>query len=322
LNGIEAREEETTAAGHADPDNTQEEREHPETLEGMGQSANGTVPAGKNMSGTGEPGSGDPDSEESNNEGSSNEESGSEDIEEANHEPDKDQSDSEQSEGIYHPFVTAVTFRSDCAPPSLLFVCQESRTLASKYYQKTFGTPNAPANTYFDLDRDTIYVLYDVFSPNARYFEEFIEEMFRVREGGLMTVKNAVVLVDETFQARRGDLHQLLVADMLERVFPRLEKLTIVLAHWAPEHHDDKSPICFIETIDYEATILNYGLFPPGDGVWQYQGEPNRRWLCYAKLRPTFLKETILRSMKAGDLPPLIPSIDYKLAINGSDGSV
>ena len=84
MNGIEAREEEATAAGHAGPDTTQEEREHPETLEGMGQSANGTVPAGKNMSGTGEPGSGDPDSEESNNEGSSNEESGSEDIEEAN----------------------------------------------------------------------------------------------------------------------------------------------------------------------------------------------------------------------------------------------
>jgi hypothetical protein len=128
-----------------------------------------------------------------------------------------DQSDSEQSEEIYPPFVTTVTFKSDCPPPSLLFVCQESRTLASKYYQKTFGTPCAPGNTYFDFDRDTIYVRYDVFSPKARYFEEFIEDMFRVREGGSMTVKNAAVLVDETSEARRGDLHELLVADMLER---------------------------------------------------------------------------------------------------------
>jgi hypothetical protein len=53
-----------------------------------------------------------------------------------------------------------------------------------------------------------------------------------------MTVKNAAAPVDETFEARRGDLHELLVADMLERVFLHLENLTIVLAHEAPEHSD------------------------------------------------------------------------------------
>jgi hypothetical protein len=339
-------EEGTTTAENADPVTLQEERVNPETQEErMGQSPIGNLTASNSTSGTGESGSGDSDSEES-----SNEESGGEDIEEAtpasDSESETDHGDSEEERALQDAqrrsrylnfletchgysdeeddrsdiYVAALTFRSDCSPPSLLFVCHDSRDLALKYYQKTFGTAYAPARTYFDFDRDTIYIRYDVFSPNSRGFEDFLEELFQVREGGLMMVRNAAVLVDETFEARRGELHELLVADMLERVFPRLQNLTIVLAHEAPEN-SDKAPIRFIEPIDYEVVLSAYENYSR-DRAWQKKGPVDVRMLYYAKVRPKFLKKQIARQhgWYGEDTlwPPLIPAIEYKIAITSS----
>ncbi|KUJ11574.1 uncharacterized protein LY89DRAFT_722697 [Mollisia scopiformis] len=233
---------------------------------------------------------------------------------------DESDSESDYEESIRSPFVTEVAFRSDCSPPSLLSVCQESRAVASKHYNKTFATPYAPGNTYFDFDRDTIYVRYNTVSPNGANYPAFIKEMFRVREGGLATISRVAILVrlDEPLSARGGCSLELLVSDILLRVFPRLEKLTIVLAEWAADQ-DDSSSVRFMDPIEYEERILNNGLFPPEHVSGQMQEELDWNCLYYAKIRPEVLSHIISQKMTASDIPPLMPSIDYKLAFKDSE---
>mgnify|MGYP001249281717 CR=1 FL=1 len=44
--------------------------------------------------------------------------------------------------------------RSHCPPPGLLGACRESFSVASKYYDRVFGTERGIAQTWFDFDRD------------------------------------------------------------------------------------------------------------------------------------------------------------------------
>jgi hypothetical protein len=223
-------------------------------------------------------------------------------------------SDVEPEEEIDLLRAAAITaFRSDCTPPSLLSVCRESRAVASKYYQKLFATPHAPARTYVDFDRDTIFVRYDEFSPDALDFEDSLDEMSRVQEGGFMMVKNVAVLADDADEGNYWGLDEPLAADLLMRIFPRLAKLTIVLEA-VERPPGDESPTCFIEPINFEATLSSYENYVE-DRAWQSRERPDEVWLEFATIRPDFLEKITVRSTKAGDLPPLIPAIEYKVAV-------
>lgn len=48
--------------------------------------------------------------------------------------------------------------RSHCPPPGLLGACRESFSVASKYYDRVFGTERGIAQTSFDFDRDFLYI--------------------------------------------------------------------------------------------------------------------------------------------------------------------
>ncbi|KAK2624872.1 hypothetical protein QTJ16_006065 [Diplocarpon rosae] len=59
--------------------------------------------------------------------------------------------------------------RSDCPPPSITFVCRESYHVVVRRYAKVFAYPNSVAQTYFDFERDTLYLRPEAFSRYSAY---------------------------------------------------------------------------------------------------------------------------------------------------------
>jgi hypothetical protein len=80
------------------------------------------------------------------------------------------------------PKYNSIGLRSLCPPPNLLFVCRESFEVATKHYTKAFGTCNASPSTWFDFERDTLYLDWDIIAEEELVPRDFlISEASRVR---------------------------------------------------------------------------------------------------------------------------------------------
>lgn len=53
-------------------------------------------------------------------------------------------------------------YKSQCRLPVIFSVCQESRMVAQTLYTKAFGTSDTPAETWFDFQKDTLYIDFDM----------------------------------------------------------------------------------------------------------------------------------------------------------------
>jgi hypothetical protein len=82
----------------------------------------------------------------------------------------------------YGPEHNPMGLRSQCPPPNLLFVCRESFEVATRYYAKAFGTCGAFPCTWFDFERDILYLDWDFISDQELVPKDFlISEASRVR---------------------------------------------------------------------------------------------------------------------------------------------
>ncbi len=75
------------------------------------------------------------------------------------------------------PKIDLRGFKSDSPPPTLLFVCRESFKIASKRYQRAFGTKWSLPEVWFDFKQDTLYLDYNWYNvydyTNERGFTSF-----------------------------------------------------------------------------------------------------------------------------------------------------
>jgi hypothetical protein len=121
-----------------------------------------------------------------------------------------------------------MVLRSQCPPPNLLFVCRESFEVATRYYAKAFGTCNAFPCTWFDFERDILYLDSDfitdqVLVPN----DSLISEASRVRH--LATFDR--LQRDDCFNFMEGSIYPDYESWLCEilSVFTNLTQPTIVL---------------------------------------------------------------------------------------------
>jgi hypothetical protein len=123
--------------------------------------------------------------------------------------------------------------------PSLLFVCRESREIASKFYVESFSRRYYQPfpETYFNFENATLYLRFDFFNiPAINYL---VDKALNIAD--TERVHNLTILWDPRY-SDRTDFHTPVA--LILWCFPRLKKLTIVIHDFCQESAGD---ILFIE---------------------------------------------------------------------------
>lgn len=167
---------------------------------------------------------------------------------------------------------------SDTLPPSMLFVCRESFSVASKIYKRVFGLHDSVPAAYFSFRDDTLYLRYDNWTSGRYCMDSFCEAVpgFDDEEENVIKIENlAILLRHEELENiwSRIDLNSW-IPELLFR-FKGLKRLTLVVQHY--QHKDSIIPTCFIEPIDFLEAWMNYSCFVTGsedEGILQVPAHP------------------------------------------------
>jgi hypothetical protein len=122
--------------------------------------------------------------------------------------------------------------KSTSRPPHILSICRESHGVVSKYYQRVFATRTSKAETYFDFERDTLYLQRPDYRLgfNHRRFNELPAILLSISDGpNLRMVRNLSIDVDgmTLWYHTHRSLHEW-IADVLD-ICGGLRRLTLVL---------------------------------------------------------------------------------------------
>ncbi|KAE9366464.1 hypothetical protein N431DRAFT_429340 [Stipitochalara longipes BDJ] len=128
----------------------------------------------------------------------------------------------ETDEGDYGPEDQCKKLASPCALPNLLFVCHESYQVAIKYYEKAFGSHHSFPETWFDFERDALYLDWGSKGPELSLDDFLSSEASRVRHLVMHGYPNTLQYHNQALD------HEDLLCDVLN-VFTHLECLTTVL---------------------------------------------------------------------------------------------
>lgn len=169
-----------------------------------------------------------------------------------------------------------VGVKSQCQNPSILFVNHEAHKAAATYLKKAFSSPASVPETYFDFEKDTLYIRYlkfNLLTRNTAYAprdQNAINCLRKLNTEDLAKVKKLAVQVHPDSQT-----HELLedeIAELLS-VFTAVRQMTLVA-----DHHDgcnvrtnDKSPISLIEPIDIYDAFNSYWTSTIPNGVSMFE---------------------------------------------------
>jgi hypothetical protein len=110
--------------------------------------------------------------------------------------------------------------RSRCPPPNLLFVCRESYEVMTSHYQKAFGGFDAFPDTWFDFERDILYLDWDVYDEPPMKPGDFLSL-------NACKVRNLAMFDHDVFYKHYDD-YEFWLCEVLN-VFTNVKQLTIVL---------------------------------------------------------------------------------------------
>ncbi|KAH8594024.1 hypothetical protein B0O99DRAFT_625769 [Bisporella sp. PMI_857] len=126
-------------------------------------------------------------------------------------------------------------YKSEHPVPSLFFVSREARHVASKVYTNSFSALGAIPQTYFDGERDWLYL--DLYSANQ--LSSQLAKLRSMLEDG--TVLDSFAHVQNLAVSYHFDFHPICLVYQtteswlrdLHRIFPRLKRLRWVSAHYS-----------------------------------------------------------------------------------------
>jgi hypothetical protein len=214
-------------------------------------------------------------------------------------------------------------FKSTNSAPLIFSVCRESYEVVSKHCQRVFATRTSKAETYFDYQRDTLYLQrphyrnYDL-GFHFRRFNHLPTILSSICDShNLRIVKNLAIAIDGVFlrhHMSRG-LHAL-IAHLLD-IFCGLKKLTLVL---------QESPASGVE---YEVLTVDEISFGHME-AWQYwdywegnrtQPSASSLWtpliaVGWLKIDMEALEKEKFAWGKQRPRPWDIPLIEYKLEMS------
>jgi hypothetical protein len=156
--------------------------------------------------------------------------------------------------------------RSACRPPQILSVCKESHSVTSKHYKKVFGRRASSPKTYFDFQRDILYLRHDTFPG---YVKEHNLSCDNAKVKSMLSslgectdvetprkVENVALLVDRLgFYNTAGidDFMRECIRNVL-LVFCNVKTLTLVVQHYKPK--DGTGPtLVFMKPIDIDKAL-------------------------------------------------------------------
>lgn len=157
----------------------------------------------------------------------------------------------------YGPESFDRTFRPATPAPALLLACHDSRQVALEYYTQAFGRGNHLRKTWFDFERDVLYLDWDTFnpySPRKMLPEDFWEEeASRIKHLATYDFPRAYGWRDMLCSGIAFANYEEWLCDIL-LAFKHLKKLTIVTAQ-AHELRDKHEELCFHQAADYLPSV-------------------------------------------------------------------
>jgi hypothetical protein len=216
---------------------------------------------------------------------------------------------------------------SDSRAPSVLFACRESYSVASKVYVPSFGFATSIPETYFDFQRDTLYLrcnTFGLFYEEAEgSWDETIDELDRLYDRvNVARVQNLAILLhpDPEEAARVAQPFDLALFLLL---FGNIKYLTFVVGHFGREC-DDQGDILLMEPIDVVKTCHNYEA--ASSETSQHQDALDVPLItdfvpaaeferCLEELKQDLEGEDFGEDWNPPNLP--LPQIEYKSAITG-----
>jgi hypothetical protein len=110
--------------------------------------------------------------------------------------------------------------RSRCPPPNLLFVCRESYEVMTRHFEKAFGGYNVFPDTWFDFERDILYLDWDIYDEPLMKPGDFLSL-------NACKVRNLATF-DDVFDDHHYDDYESWLCEILN-VFTNVKQLTTVL---------------------------------------------------------------------------------------------
>jgi hypothetical protein len=217
--------------------------------------------------------------------------------------------------------------RSVCRPPQLLFVCKESHGVASKHYKRIFDRSASPPMTYFDFQRDILYLHHDLF-----LLDEYAKTFDTVDKTGelsyamrtctdvenIIQVENLALFVGGALSRTPFPRHLKNHISALLMVFRGIKTLTLVLQSFQARSRKDKSILCFMEPVDIDKGFRQFDEYLGLNG--EYGDVPNIPDLDYPKLDEQTL-EYIRQHRKTSwskwnyEVPEQLPAINYQICV-------
>ena len=150
---------------------------------------------------------------------------------------------------------------SECKAPSTLYVCRQSRLVASKFYVPSFAFGHQVPRTYFDFNIDTLYLrLHTDLFDGLNSIGIFIDSLWDMNPAnGVRQVQTLAISLNSEYSMHSlGDG----ISDLADVLgwFGNIQHLTIVVGHFDRRPHD-KEDILFIEPIDVFKTCHKYETF-------------------------------------------------------------
>ncbi|KAG4414940.1 hypothetical protein IFR04_011917 [Cadophora malorum] len=216
-----------------------------------------------------------------------------------------------------------VALTSDTKAPSVLFACRESYSVASKFYMPSFAFADSIPETYFDHQRDILYLRFDTFAllPYDDLVSCTIDELEYLYDSANLRVQNLAVLLDPdpdqiTNMARHDTLANILF------LFGNVKNLTLVLGHFDQEG-DDQGDILLMEPIDVTKTCHNYEtmFLEPSQRQDVLDVPLNTHFVSPDELEGCLENWRRLQEEDSGEGEDLVslpmPQIEYKSAVTG-----
>jgi hypothetical protein len=199
--------------------------------------------------------------------------------------------------------------KSRCQPPNLLFVCRESYEVMTRHYQKAFGGFSAFPETWFDFERDILYLDWDVYDQRPIKPEDFPSL-------NACKVRNLATFDNDVLDELHYDDYESWLCEILN-VFTNVKQLTIVLY----QLHDEPDCSEFaIKTPRTDLPAINFGYTrhlhrggPRPSPLYGGNLRPFYRDVLSTKLDIDVQKLESYRSASDSGLLNKLPALDFQI---------
>ncbi|PBP15773.1 hypothetical protein BUE80_DR013528 [Diplocarpon rosae] len=160
--------------------------------------------------------------------------------------------------------------KADCPPPSITFVCRESYNVVVRRYAKVFAYPSSVAQTYFEFEKDTLYLRPEGFSRYSAYdglqsiLDGFSGPFELEDQASLWRVQKLAISISSGILSTFG-LHGILLE--LLALFKGLRVLSIVVRdynqmlvrEYGPTCGESSADSCLTDPLEIRKAIKFYG---------------------------------------------------------------